>query len=198
MDYASAGYSFLPNNNSYYTENVEKYEQDIEKSKGLTADGSKKLSLCYIGTDSAQDAQALVIQAQLKAVGVDVELNGVDQAAYMAAAYDNENKNYDMYLGGYIMTFDPDGFRDMFGTGQMINYASEKVDSLFEQGKTELDPKKRVEIYDELQMEVSKEALFYPFGTDLRILVTNSEIKGIEEAGLVPIYTFEDMSKLSR
>ena len=191
-------YSFLPKNNSYYTENVEKYEQNIEKSKKLTAEGSRKLSLCYIGTDPAQKAEALVIQAQLKIVGLDVELNGLDQAAYMAAAYDNDNKNYDMYLGGYIMTFDPDGFRPLYGTGQMMNFASEKVDNLFEQGKTELDPKKRAKIYDELQMEVSKEALFYPFGENLRILVTNSEIKGIKEAGLVPIYTFEDMSKLSR
>lgn len=198
MEYASAGYSFLPKNNSYYTENVEKYEQNIEKSKKLTAEGSRKLSLCYIGTDPAQKAEALVIQAQLKIVGLDVELNGLDQAAYMAAAYDNDNKNYDMYLGGYIMTFDPDGFRPLYGTGQMMNFASEKVDNLFEQGKTELDPKKRAKIYDELQMEVSKEALFYPFGENLRILVTNSEIKGIKEAGLVPIYTFEDMSKLSR
>ena len=191
-------YSFLPKNNSYYTENVEKYEQNIEKSKKLTAEGSRKLSLCYIGTDPAQKAEALVIQAQLKIVGLDVELNGLDQAAYMAAAYDNDNKNYDMYLGGYIMTFDPDGFRPLYGTGQMMNFASEKVDNLFEQGKTELDPKKRAKIYDELQMEVSKEALFYPFGENLRILVTNSEIKGIKEAGLVPIYTFEDMSGLSR
>lgn len=198
MDYASVGYSFLPNNNAYYTENVEKYEQDIEKAKALTANGSKKLSLCYIGTDAAQSAQALVIQAKLKAVGIEVELNGVEQAAYMAAAYDNENKNYDMYLGGYIMTLDPDGFSGMFGTGQMINYASEKVDSLFAAGKTELDPAKRAEIYNELQMEISKEALFYPFGTNLRLLVTNSEIIGIKEAGLAPIYTFEDMSKLSR
>ena len=52
-------------------------------------------------------------------------------------------------------------------------------------------------MFVELQQKVAEEALFYPFGTNLRILVTNPALKGMEEAAkFVPIYTFDDFSKL--
>lgn len=197
LDYATVSDSFLPATNAYYTDDLEKYEQDVEGAKKLAAGGATDLKICYIGDDTAQTAQAQVIQAQLKEIGINLELCGLDQAAYMDSAYDNEDKTYDMYLGGYIMTIDPDGFKGMFGTGQMINYASEKLDELFSKGQAETDANARKEIYKEAQQTVADEALFYPFGTNLRILVTNPNVQGIEEAGLAPIYTFEDMSKLS-
>ena len=196
LDYATISYSFLPATNGYYTEDVEKYNQDIEAAKELVAGGATELKICYIGADSAQTAQAQVIQAQLKEIGINVELCGVEQAAYVESAYDNEDTTYDMYLGGYIMTVDPDGFKGMFGTGNMINYANADLDALFEAGMLETDTEKRAEIYTEAQQMVADEALFYPFGTNLRIIVTNPALQGIEEATLAPIYTFEDMSKL--
>lgn len=196
LDYAAISYSFLPATNGFYTEDLEKYDQDIAAAKELVAGGATELKICYIGADSAQTAQAQVIQAQLKEIGINVELCGLEQAAYVETAYDNEDTTYDMYLGGYIMTIDPDGFKGMFGTGQMINYANADLDALFEAGMKETDTAKRAEIYTQAQQMVADEALFYPFGTNLRIIVTNPALKGIDEAVLAPIYTFEDMSKL--
>lgn len=197
LDYAEISHSCLPKTNGYYTEDVEKYEQNIEEAKKLVAGGPTELKICYIGTDEAQTAQAQVIQAQLKEIGINLKLCGLEQAAYMDSAYNNEDKTYDMYLGGYIMTIDPDGFKGMFGTGQMINYANKDLDALFAKGMSEIDTKARKEIYNQVQQMVADEALFYPFGTNLRILVTNPNVQGIDEARLAPIYTFEDMSKLS-
>lgn len=197
LDYATISYSFLPATNKFYTEDLEKYEQDVEEAKKLVEGGAKKLKICYIGDDTAQTAQAQVIQAELKEIGIELELCGLDQAGYMDSAYDNEDTTYDMYLGGYIMTIDPDGFKGMFGTGQMINYASDEIDNLFAKGMVETDEAARKDIYVKAQQAVADEALFYPFGTNLRILVTNPDVQGIEEAGLTPIFTFEDMSKLS-
>lgn len=63
--------------------------------------------------------------------------------------------------------------------------------------KVETDAAKRAEIFKELQQKVAEEALFYPFGTNLRIFVTNPALQGMEEdAKFVPIYTFDDFSKL--
>lgn len=196
-DYFSLSYSCLPNTNGYYTDNVEKYDQNVDEAKSLVAGGATSLKLCYIGTDSAQTAQAQVIQAELKAIGIDVELDGIEQAAYIETAYNNDDTTYDMYLGGYIMTTDPDGFKGMFTTGQMINYADSNIDNLFAEGNKELDKTKRKDIYTQIQQAIANEALFYPFGTNLRILVTNPDLQGIEDAQLVPVFTFEDMSKLS-
>ena len=195
LDYATPSYSFLPKTNGFYTEDLEKFDQDLEAAKELVAGGATTLSLCHVA-EPAQTAQAQVIQAQLKEVGIEVELFGLEQGAYMETAYDNEDKTYDMYLGGYIMTIDPAGYAGMFTTGNMINYANEEIDALFAASKVETDADKRAEMFTELQQMVAEEALFYPFGTNLRIFVTNPALKGMEDATFVPIYTFDDFSKL--
>ena len=111
LEFATPSVSFLPKTNGYYTEDLEQYNQDVAKAQELLAGKTvPNLKICYIGGDSAQTAMATVMQAQLAAVGITLELCGVDQAAYMAAAYDCENADYDLYLGGYIMSIDPDGF----------------------------------------------------------------------------------------
>lgn len=79
----------------------------------------------------------------------------------------------------------------------MIMYNSEKVDQLFAAGNATLDEAERKEIYNELQRAISEEAIFYPFGTNLRTLVTNARVGGLEEAKFAPIYTFGDYSKLT-
>ena len=78
-----------------------------------------------------------------------------------------------------------------------MHYSNPKVDELFNQGRVEKDDAKRQAIYEEIQQLIIEDAAFYPLVTNKRILAIDSRIKGIEEAGLVPVYTFEDMSKLS-
>ena len=46
-----------------------------------------------------------------------------------------------------------------------------------------------------MQRLVSEEAIYYPLGTNLRTIVTKSNVDP-EEAKLVPIYTYGDLSKL--
>ena len=197
LEYATPSVSFLPKTNGYYTEDLEQYNQDIAKAQEQMAGKTvPTLKICYIGGNYEQTAMATVMQAQLAQVGINLELCGVDQAAYMAAAYDCENAEYDMYMGGYIMTIDPAGYDGMFATGNMINYASAEIDSLFEQGKATTDPAERQAIYTKIQQLVADEALFYPLGTNLRLLVVNPELKGMDEAGLVSIVTFDDIGRL--
>ena len=197
LDYATPSVSFLPKTNGYYTEDLEQYNQDVAKAVELLAGKTvPTLKICYIGTNAEQTAMATVMQAQLAQVGINLELHGVDQAAYMAAAYDCENAEYDLCLGGYIMTIDPAGYDGMFATGNMINYASAEIDALFEEGKSTTDPAERKAIYTRLQQLVADEALFYPMGTNLRLLVVNPELKGLDEAALVSIITFDDIGRL--
>lgn len=197
-EFFDLGYSFLPPNNSYYSEDVEKWEQDLDKAKELTKDGPKALKLCYVEEDAVQTNQGLTIQAELKQIGIEVELVGMNQAAYMNVAYDRENTEYDIFLGGYVMGVDPDIYSSLFVSTKddMINYDNKEIDKLFADGNATLDEKERMDIYKEAQKKVSEEAIFYPFGSNLRSLVTSARVGGIEEAKFVPIYTFGDLSKL--
>ena len=144
------------------------------------------------------ERMALTIQSELKEAGIQVELSGVNTPAYMKLTNDNTVTDYDMFIGGYVMGSDPDTFAMLFSSKKdnRLNFHNEEIDRLFEEGNATLDESKRKEIYDKVQKLVSEEAIYYPLGTNLRTLVTSKRLDGVDEAKLVPIYTFGDLSKL--
>lgn len=192
-------YTFLPPISEYYNPDVETYARDLDRAKELTANGATDLTLCYIATDSAQEREALTIQASLKAIGINVELAGVDSAAWTKAYMDKESADYDMMLGGYIMGIDPNAYATLFSQDKDNNlrFNAPEIDKLWLEADQTLDKTERKALYDEIQKLIQDEAIFYPFGSNMRSLVLNSRIGGVEEAGLVPIYTFADLSKLT-
>ncbi len=105
-----------------------------------------------------------------------------------------------MYLNGYIMGIDLDTFYPMFGTDGGYNYMHydfTEIDDLFKQGRETSDEAERKAIYEKLQQTLQDEACFYPLVSNKRILVVNKRVGGVEDAKLVPVYTFEDTSKLT-
>ena len=98
------------------------------------------------------------------------------------------------------MGTDPDFYAALYksdGSYNTFNLANEKVDQLFEQGAKELDDNKRQEIYHQLQKEVADSAVIFPMVDNQRIFAVNKRIGNVEAAKFVPIYTMEDMSKLT-
>lgn len=194
--------SFLPPTSEFYTDNVEKYDQDIEKAKALLKEAGAeglKVELTYSGSDSAQATQAAMIQEQLAAVGITCSLNGMDSTA-MIDQLAKEDTTIQMYLNGYIMGIDPDTFYPVFGTDGGYNYMHydfTEIDDLFKQGRETSDEAERKAIYEKLQQTLQDEACFYPLVSNKRILVVNKRVGGVEDAKLVPVYTFEDTSKLT-
>lgn len=194
-------YSFIPPGNEYFTDNVEKYDQNIEKSKQMLKEAGVeklKIKLGFASSDPVQQKQAVMVQEQLQKVGVTVELAGGDATALSNAMKDPDN-DYDAYFGGYIMGIDPDTFSSLFESTAAFNYMHydyPNIDKLFQEGRTETDTNKRKEIYTKLQQQLQQTGCFYPITSNKRILVISNNITGIEEAKLVPVYTFEDTSKL--
>lgn len=199
--YAAPAYTFLPNENAFHSNNVEKYDFNLNKSKELlnkAGVSGLKLKLAYTGNNVAQQKQAAVIQQDLKAAGITVELVGMDSSA-LTQKLKKVHTDFDMYLNGYIMGIDPDTFNSLFVTGESANYmhySNKELDNLFKQGRVEKDQAKRKEIYENAQKLIADDVAFYPIVENKRILVISSNIDGIKDAGLVPVYTFEDMSKL--
>ena len=196
-------YSILPPNNPYKTDDVEKYTQNVDKAKELLKEAgvsNLKLTLAYASNDPAQKIQATFIQQQLQAIGVNVELRGGDGTAIFTELRKKDSTAYNLFLGGYIMGNDPDLYSTLFasnGTSNYFQYRESKIDDLFKRGAAELDSTKRKEIYNDLQREIAKEAFIYPIVDNQKILAVNKRVSGVNDAKLVPIYTFEDLSKIS-
>lgn len=200
-EYAKQAYSFLPNENKFHSNDVEKYDFNQVKAKELLANAGVsglKLKLGYTGSDVPSQKEAAIIQQNLKAIGIDVELAGGESTAISQQMKDAKS-NYDMFLGGYIMGIDPDTFNSLFTSDSLYNYShfkDKQIDDLFNAGRVETDSEKRKEIYDTIQKKLQTNAFFYPILENKRIVVMSSNIAGVKDAALVPVYTFEDMSKL--
>lgn len=159
-----------------------------------------KLNLGYASNDAANTIQATFIQQQLQAVGINVELRGGDETAIFTELRKPGSKAYNLFLGGYIMGNDPDLYSKLFGsngTSNYFQYRSEKVDGLFKQGAAELDEAKRKEVYKNLQQEIANQAYLYPIVDNQKILAVNKRVGNVNDAKLVPIYTFDDLSKIT-
>lgn len=200
-EYAKQAYSFLPNENKFHSDDVEKYDFNQDTAKELLAKAGVsglKLKLGYPGSNVPYQKEAAIVQQNLKAVGIEVELAAGEDAAITQQMKDPKS-DYDMFLGGYIMGIDPDTFNSLFISSDAHNYShysDKQIDDLFNAGRVETDQAKRKEIYDTIQKKLQDNAYFYPILENKRIVVMSSKLGGVEDAALVPVYTFEDMSKL--
>lgn len=203
-DYYEIPTSFMPTNSQFFTNDVETYDQNLDKTKSLLAEAgvtNLKLTLAYSGSDTIQSTQALMIQEQLKKAGIHVTLISADGNALFNQMKD-PNNTYDMYFGGYIMGIDPDTYSSLFepdSPSNTIHYSGTdypRISELFAKGRSTIDPDKRKEIYTELQGVIQDTGCFYPITSNKRLLVMSVSVTGVEEAKLVPVFTFEDMSKL--
>ncbi|WP_288395094.1 ABC transporter substrate-binding protein [uncultured Vagococcus sp.] len=196
-------YSILPPSNPFSSDDVEKYATDAEKSKQLLNEAGVKdlkLNLAFSSDDPVQTIQATLIQQQLQKAGITLELAGGDATAIFAEMQKPDSKKYDLFMGGYIMGNDPDLYSALFksdGSANYFKYKSEKADDLFNKGAVELDEAKRKAVYADLQKQIADDAVFYPIVDSKKVLAMNKQIKNVEAAGLIPIYTFEDVSKLT-
>jgi peptide/nickel transport system substrate-binding protein len=204
-EYYELVYTFLPPENEFtVTDGVEKFDRDVEKSKQLLAEAgvaNPTFTLAYDSGNSASEAEAVLMQEQAAEAGITLEIQSIDPNALYDIATDPDN-DYDMYFGGYVMGIDPSTFYPEFGIGQKWNYmhfdeSFQYLEDLWAQGNAETDHDKRKDIYAELQKQIQETGSFYPLFENKRLLVTTQNVKDIDKAKLVPVYTFEDMSKLS-
>lgn len=200
-EYFVNAYSFLPYAASYFTEDVEKYEYNPEKAQELLAEVESvpTLRLAHLANNAPAENHAMVAQQNLKAVGINCELVALEANAFNQRLQDVNNQDYDMFISGYIMGSDPSMYATLFTTGSSSNYyrvADEELDALFAEGQVETDSAKRAEIYAKAQQRVADLAIQFPIVTNMRLLGVTNDVDGVNDARLIPIYTFEDMSKL--
>jgi peptide/nickel transport system substrate-binding protein len=132
------------------------YSHDVDKAKELlqeagVGDGFKtEFLVAQAYQPSVQIAEGA--QSELADIGIDATIRPLEWSTWL----DEEGHgNYDMYVCGWIGLVDPDDFfYAQQKTGQVFNftgYSNPDLDKLLDQGRQELDPNKRKEIYDQVQ-----------------------------------------------
>ncbi|HEY8346620.1 MAG TPA: peptide-binding protein [Symbiobacteriaceae bacterium] len=179
---------FLPNGWAYTGAEIN-YEYNVEKAKQLLAedgwtmgpdgylqkDGHKfEFTLQFNTGNKRREAVAAIIQANLKEVGIKVNIEPLDFSSWI------ENHvtpgRYQAVLLGWSLSIDPDAesiFSSKFfpPNGQNSGwYKNEKVDELWVKGYSVIDPAERKKVYAELAKEITTD-LPYVFLYQQNIIV---------------------------
>ncbi|SLK04127.1 MULTISPECIES: ABC transporter substrate-binding protein [unclassified Paenibacillus] len=201
-DFAEPAPSILTPDTLYQTDDVEKYDYNVEKAKQLLADAgvsNLKLRLAYTNTNKPQTSQALYIQQKLKDVGIEVELLPMDGTAYGNRTLDMNNTDFELSFGGYIMGYEPDAYKSLFLSDAAYNYSHYKnadFDKLWNEAAVQIDETKRGDLYKQIQQTVANEMTVYPIAYTNAVVAVDNTYGGVEDANPKPVVMLEDLSKI--
>lgn len=179
-----------------YSDDQPQYTYDPDKAKELLKDAG--LSTPYdLGTILVAEKYsniATVLQSDLKAVGLEVEIDVKEFNAYID---DLTSGNYD--ITALEMTLDGDSQQlemafttDYIGTANNARYSDVEMDDLFNQARTEADMDARAEIFDQILTKAQDEAIYAVLCNPLTLYAHNSglECREFPYEGIYSIYNF--------
>jgi peptide/nickel transport system substrate-binding protein len=130
---------------------------DVERAKELMAEAGLADGFSTTITSWSQYSflsnAAVVLQEQLRQIGIEAELNLVENATMVEQVY--VGKTYEIAVTGESAYVDPNtlilpNFKSG-ESGNFVNYANPEVDALIEQGIASTDQEERARIYQEIQ-----------------------------------------------
>ncbi len=137
---------------SYYPENLNQYEADIEKAKSLLAEAGLadgfETSVTVPSNYKFHVDTAQVIANQLAQIGVKVEIKQVEWGVWLDEVY--KQANYDMTIIGFSGKLNPNDILKRYHSAykkNFINFNNAEFDKLLEEAKVEIDAEKRAELY---------------------------------------------------
>lgn len=161
--------------------------QELLAAAGLTKGGDgvwqwegKPLQpVLLTSTRAPNDAIATLIQAQLKAAGINAEIQQLDSKAVMQATTEGK---FDLLLFRYDWN-DPDALNiylgsDRIGSTNRVAYKNDAVDALLKQGAAELDPAKRAAIYVDAQRLILADAPWQPLYYPVDVIAVANRVAG--------------------
>ena len=148
-----------------YWPEVQKYNP--EKAKALLKEagydkGVKIRILTPGASDNMYRRTAEVIQAQLRRVGIEMEIENLTFATWFSKGFQSKTKDtHDGLVMRSYLDFDIDdsiyGYYRTGGNWNIFNYSDAEMDKLLEASVRELDPEKRTQVYHQIEAKIMQE-----------------------------------------
>jgi peptide/nickel transport system substrate-binding protein len=175
------------------------YKPDVEKAKKLMAEAGHAsgftVKCMVIPTFPTMVSGAPVIAQQLKRIGITMEIENVEYAIWIKRWIAHD---FDMTMNTTPGYADPDVafFRSLHSTkGQNWNsWSMPDLDAMLDEGRRTMDPKKRKEIYDKVQIAILENVPhLWLYSADL-IDFTQAGVKGFRQHPTALLYGLEGVS----
>ncbi len=174
--FAVRTYGPLSNQSWAVNTDVPHYDHDPAKAKQLLGQAGVPDGFdVSMKTTSEYGEMAQAIQQDLAAVGINVKINVLEQATFLDQIRAGDSE---MYLFGWANIVDPDHMYYVFSSEQQgkerMNFANERLDALFQQGRTTVEQEQRLPIYHEAQAIIVEEG-------PMVFLLTRGTLRGYRE-----------------
>lgn len=153
------------------------------ESDGYRYKDGEKLSIEISYCDSSEDAKsAELIQAQMKKIGIDVQLN-TNTADFWTRIGGEQDNNFDMLIMGLYINSPEDMLQEYLYSKNMpapnrSKWSDPQVDKLLLEARSATDEGRRQECYDEIQKIAMEEALWIPMYNKNGWSVMKNYVKG--------------------
>lgn len=200
--------NFCAPQNLYYNDEMTGYQQNIEEAKQLAEkSGLTKTTLHYMYFTARPNMKetAQIVQEQLKAIGVNMEIEGVDSGEFfqrLFAAWITgktvEDTSWDLATNGMDQLNADPATKMVSWTGDLLEkgfYVSPETKELWTKASQSMTTEEREKYYKELQVQMNEDYSMYPMANTNYVIVARKEFKGLDEIKRVPI--FEDYLKIT-
>lgn len=195
------GYGPLGEGMLGFTKDVAQYNYDPAKAKQLLADAGYPNGFSFQVTLPAVDAYTIpytAIQAYLKDVGIDMQLNSVDGGAWIQAMTSGTCAASDLGFGARP---DPEILLRQFFHSSAVPPGSNFMyysgaDTLIDQGANEFDQTKRAAIYEQVQKKIMEDLPAIPLWFGIETDAYRNDITGFK-AGIFFDYSFYNVQRVA-
>ena len=198
-DLAPAAKTVFCPSNLYYSD-VEGYSQDLERAKELIAEAGvegETFRLVYNSSRENMENCALMIQQQLKAVNLNVEIQGYETQGFFEVFFYTDAGDWELGLNGYSTNGDNQGDEYMFSLEGFLSKnicSTDEIAALWNEGDATTDPEERAAIYKEIQEQIRDVYTMFPLTSPNFVVATDKRLKGVDAIDMVPL--FEDYLNL--
>ena len=190
-DQAQPAYSILPPEHWAYDGDVERYAYDPAKARTLldqagypAKSGVRFHVTMKISSDDATRLMAVVLQQQLREVGIALDIRSFEFATFYSDITKGAYQIHSLrWIGG---NQDPDIFEYVFDSASFppkranrTFFSNPRVDELIKEGRTTLDQDKRKVIYDELQRIIAEQLPYINLWYLDNVLIHTNRVRGI-------------------
>ncbi|HEU0114364.1 MAG TPA: ABC transporter substrate-binding protein, partial [Thermomicrobiales bacterium] len=164
------------------------YPYDVDKAKSLVAaSGASNLSITLINrSNSFWPTIGQLIQADLAAIGITANLQGLEDADFYAQL--NASKAQAFINDWTWDNGDPDNVMFSLFTApravSRMGYKNDRVNELNVAAQSEPDPKKRESMYDEAQKLILEDAIMVVLGYPSRAIGATAKVQNLKTSPL--------------
>lgn len=168
-----------------YAGDVAAPERDLEKAKeymALAGYPNGGLAITFIALEGQGSPDyAAVLQSDLAAIGIDMKIEIMEFNSGADKLFSGDYELSGIALSNRYL--DADFFYQFYksdASNNLFFFKSDELDSLLVEGRSEIDPDKRMEIYHKAQEILRDEVAYLPLYLFETISAHNKDLKGVE------------------